>query len=219
MEVKEAIMSRKSIRVYKSDPVPRKVIEEVIETAKWAPSWENTQPWELAVVGGEELKKLSEILMRRLVTKVPPNPDITVQVRWPDVCQERRRENGKRLYREHMGWSREQSDALMTNIFNYFGSPCAIFVYMDRDLETYSVFDCALFVDNFVLVAEDMGLGTCILAGGIFYSDEIKKFLGIPETKKIIISIALGYPDHSAKINAFRSSRIGLSSFVKWYGI
>ena len=219
MEVKDVIKTRKSIRAYNTDPVPKKVIEEIIETARWAPSWENTQPWELAVVCGEELQKLSEILIERISTRVPPNPDFPPQVTWPEIYHERRRENGKRLYKEHMGWSREESDAFMTNIFQYFGSPCALFVYIDEALEVFSIFDCALFVGNIVLMAENMGLGTCILAGGIFYPDEIRTFLKIPESKKIIISVALGYPDNNEKINALRTSRVDLASFVRWYGI
>jgi nitroreductase len=50
MELLEALKARKSIRVFKTDPVPRALLTEILEAARWSPSWGDTQPWELAVV-------------------------------------------------------------------------------------------------------------------------------------------------------------------------
>eukprot|EP01036_Dinobryon_divergens_P014781 gene14781-19987_t len=52
MEFKELIRARNSIRGYLDKPVPRDVIESIIEVAKWAPSSMNTQPWHVHVVTG-----------------------------------------------------------------------------------------------------------------------------------------------------------------------
>ncbi|HPA38737.1 MAG TPA: nitroreductase family protein, partial [Phenylobacterium sp.] len=53
MKFDEVIKGRRSIRGYKPDPVPRKLIEEIIELAMRAPSSMNTQPWNFYVVTGE----------------------------------------------------------------------------------------------------------------------------------------------------------------------
>jgi nitroreductase len=45
MDVAEAISKRKSIRAFKSDPVPKAILKEVMEPALRAPSYDNTQPW------------------------------------------------------------------------------------------------------------------------------------------------------------------------------
>ncbi len=63
MEVLEAIKTRRSIRKYKSTPVDDKTIELILEAARWAPSWANTQCWRFIVVRDANIKvELSDIL-------------------------------------------------------------------------------------------------------------------------------------------------------------
>lgn len=57
MSVFETIMNRKSIRRYKSDPIPEKVLTRVLEAARWAPSGKNLQPWKFIVVRDEHLRQ------------------------------------------------------------------------------------------------------------------------------------------------------------------
>ena len=56
MEVIEAIKNRRSIRRYKPDPVDDKTVEQILEAARWAPSWANTQTWRFVVVRDSDLK-------------------------------------------------------------------------------------------------------------------------------------------------------------------
>ncbi len=60
MEVSEAIKQRHSIRAFKPDPVPREVLEQILEQAIRAPSWANTQPWEFAVAAGKPLEEIRQ---------------------------------------------------------------------------------------------------------------------------------------------------------------
>ena len=62
MDVIEAIHSRRSVRAFKPDPVPKEVLQAIMEAALRSPSWENTQPWEFAVLGGEAMKNVKEAL-------------------------------------------------------------------------------------------------------------------------------------------------------------
>ena len=57
MDIIEAIRNRRSIRGYKPDPVPKKVLEELLETCIWAPSSRNQQSWKIAVLGGQVMEK------------------------------------------------------------------------------------------------------------------------------------------------------------------
>jgi nitroreductase len=50
----------------------------------------------------------------------------------------------------------------------------------------------------------------------VAYQDDIKDQLNIPESKRLIVSVALGKPDEHAAINEFRSTRAGLKDFVRW---
>ncbi|MEM2104277.1 MAG: nitroreductase family protein [Candidatus Bathyarchaeia archaeon] len=63
MNVIEAIKTRRSIRKFKTDPVEEEKIQNVLEAARWAPSWANTQCWEFILVKNSETKKrLAETL-------------------------------------------------------------------------------------------------------------------------------------------------------------
>ncbi len=57
MDIIECIKTRRSVRKYKSDPVPEKDLKTLLEAVQWAPSWANTQCWEVVVVDDQEVKK------------------------------------------------------------------------------------------------------------------------------------------------------------------
>lgn len=81
MELLEAIKSRKSIRAYKPDPVPKKVLTALLEVATRAPSGSNTQPWEFIVLTGETLGELNRAMIERLHSgKMRPEPDEDILV-------------------------------------------------------------------------------------------------------------------------------------------
>jgi nitroreductase len=76
MELLEALRPRKSIRAFKPEAVPQGLVTQVLEAARWARSWGNTQPWELLVVGGDPVKRLTAALAGAFEQKVSPNPDV-----------------------------------------------------------------------------------------------------------------------------------------------
>ncbi len=57
MDFFEVVKTRRSIRKFKTDPVPDELIEKILEAVRWAPSWNNTQCWEIVVVKDPELKE------------------------------------------------------------------------------------------------------------------------------------------------------------------
>jgi nitroreductase len=68
MELMDAIKGRRSIRKYKSDPVPEEMLRTILEMVRWSPSWANTQCWEVVVVKDPKVK--SELAN----TLTPTNP-------------------------------------------------------------------------------------------------------------------------------------------------
>jgi nitroreductase len=56
MDLMEAIIERRSIRKYKPDPVPEEVVRTLMEAVRWAPSWANTQCWEVIIVRDMKIK-------------------------------------------------------------------------------------------------------------------------------------------------------------------
>jgi nitroreductase len=59
-------------------------------------------------------------------------------------------------------------------------------------------------------------MGTCIQHSGVHYPDIIRKYVPIPAEKKILVAIAIGYPDEEAAVNRFRSIREPLEKVVHW---
>ncbi|MBM2824837.1 MAG: nitroreductase, partial [Dehalococcoidales bacterium] len=76
MELAEAIKARKSIRGFRPQPVPKPVIEAILELAARSPSWSNTQPWEVTIIGGEVMAEVKAALVQAVASGTPAAPDI-----------------------------------------------------------------------------------------------------------------------------------------------
>ena len=72
MDTLECIKSRQSIRGFKAEPVPRELLLQIIETARYSPSYKNTQPWEVMIVSGEKKRGLSNMLLDLLEKDTAP---------------------------------------------------------------------------------------------------------------------------------------------------
>lgn len=219
MDIIEAIKARHSVRAYKPEPVPKEVLTEIMEAALRAPSWANTQTWEFAIVGGEVMRKLKEILGNKAAAQDERYPDIP-RPEWPPPYQERRRELGNQIY-SLMGIGRDDTQKQLqwfVSMYRFFDAPNAIIVYTDKGLSEWALLNVGLIVQTIALAALNYGLGTTILASSVSYPDEIKRLLDIPEAKQLVLAIAIGYPDPEAKVNKFRSSRVPLESIVTWHG-
>jgi hypothetical protein len=64
----------------------------------------------------------------------------------------------------------------------------------------------------------EYGLGTCINGQGIMFPDVVRKITGMPGSKKMFISIAIGYPDDDHPANKLVSDRESLENVVSWVG-
>lgn len=221
MEVAEALKTRKSIRAFKSDPVPPALLTEILEAARWSPSWGNTQPWELVVVQGEKVKQLTVELVAAYEKKIPPNPDVPMPATFPDAYKTRYMACAAGLFGT-MGVARDDKAsrvAHMVRMTGGFGAPVIIYVIFHSDLaEPYTMFDLGAITHALCLAAHGKGLGTCIEAQLALYPNLIRERLNLPATHRIAVGLALGYPDSAAPANAFRTDREPLEKLVRWIG-
>jgi len=219
MQVSEALKDRKSIRAFSARPVPREVVTQILEAARWSPSWGNTQPWELAVVGGETVKRLTAELVAAFSQKTPANPDVPMPETFPDALKERYMACAAGLFGT-MGIAREDKASRMAHMVNMtraYGAPAIIYVIFKADLLVpYTMFDLGSITHAICLAAYAQGLGTCIEAQLALYPDLVRKHLGLTTAHKIVVGIALGYPEAAAPANAFRTTRLELDQFVTW---
>jgi len=163
MEVLEAIKSRRSIRRYQPTPVDEKAIELVLEAARWAPSWANTQCWRFIVVRNTSIKdKLAETLR----SARPDGKNIATEaVRKAPVVIVACAELKKSGY--------------------YHGEPTT-------DKGDWYMFDVALAMQNLILAAHSIGLGTVHV--GAFDAQEGAKILRVPSGIVVVEMTPVGIP-------------------------
>ncbi len=186
MGVLEAIKTRRSIRKYKATPVDDKTIELVLDAARWAPSWANTQCWRFIVVRDSNLKAELAQALRSKVSD-PPNP-ATDAIRNAPVVIVACAELGKSGYRR--------------------GEPAT-------DKGDWYMFDVALAMQNLVLAAHSVGLGTVHV--GLFDAKHAASILNVPEGFCVVEMTPLGYPDEQPEVRP----RKELSEVVSYdrYGV
>jgi nitroreductase len=222
MDITEAIRSRKSIRGFKPFPVSREVLEKVLETSCRAPSTMNTQPWEFLVIAGDVLRKIADRNAKMLQDGVMIHPEHVI-TGWPNksVYRERQVEVAKRIFLR-MGIPREDKAkraAWMERGFRFFDAPAAIILLTDTMLrDAGPLMDIGAVMQTICLAALNYGLGTCIEDQGVMYPENIRSVIKIPDTKRIIISIAIGYPDRDFPANQIESPREDIKNLTTWCG-
>ena len=163
MEVIEAIKTRRSIRKYKDTAVDDKTIELVLEAARWAPSWANTQCWRFIVVRDNKIKD-------ELANITTYNNPATNAIRNAPVVIVACAELGKSGY-----YDGEQA----------------------TDKGDWYMFDVGIAMQNLVLTAHSLGLGT--VCNGLFDAKKTASILGVPQGFCVVAITPLGYPDQEPR--------------------
>lgn len=222
MDVTEAVRKRKSIRGYKPDPVPKQILEQILDLASRAPSAMNTQPWEFTVLAGDVLENVRRSNVELLNSGTPPNPEHVV-VDWPreSIYRQRQIDLAKQLFKL-MDIPREDKAKRakwMERGFRYFDAPAVIIISVDRCLsESGPLIDIGAVIQTICLIAPHFGLGTCIEDQGVTYPQMLRKYAHIPDSKRIIMAIAIGYPDWGFPANKVETEREPINNVTAWLG-
>lgn len=169
MDIYTVIKSRRSHRLYKPDPVPREVLQRVIEAALWAPSGTNAQPWEITVLAGQARDEFVALASQSFEELEPKLRAVLA----------------------------EDKVAFVKQFFkNLGGAPVviAVTVWKDPDPlinESYIQSGAAL-MQNLLLAAEAEGLGTCWMTGILSREKELLKYLGL-EDRHLLAITPIGY--------------------------
>ncbi|MDX2501736.1 MAG: nitroreductase, partial [Deltaproteobacteria bacterium] len=204
MELRQAISERKSIRVFKPDPVPRELIEKVLAAGMLAPSSANMQPWDFVVLGGEEKNRLSRELLQEFSDRGRDYDFTGKEIKFPDRFLKRRRIFFDELFQKLRDRGIDPKPFVQESTFRFWGAPVAILVFMDGRLAKRFLFDIGTCVQNIVLAAQEEGLGSHMIGLILKFQNTIKAFLHIPPEKKLVVGICLGYPDPNHPINRFQ---------------
>jgi nitroreductase len=220
MDVLEAMRSRKSTRAYLYKPVARETVEAVLESARWAPSGVNIQPWRVAVVTGSTKERISTDLFAARESRQPEKPDYAYYpAQWEEPYKSRRKASGLALYAA-LKISKDDTFARLkawNNNYRFFGAPVGLLFFVDRALSQGAWVDMGMFIENVMLAARAHGLDTCPQASMAEYPEIVRRILNVPESHALICGMALGYADTSAAANSYRTEREPVSAFTTWY--
>lgn len=222
MDIIEAIRKRKSIRAFRNEQVPQAVIRDVLEAACRAPSAMNTQPWEFTVMTQDVLDSVKSSVIEKFRAGENPHSEHHVYGWSTDsVFRQRQVALAKELFRV-LDIKREDMDKRaewMERGLRFFDAPAAILICVDWNLaEGIGILDIGAVTQNICLAALHYGLGTCIQDQGVMYPEVLRKFCTIADAKRIIIAIAIGYPDWDSPVNQLETPREAVDTITTWCG-
>ena len=220
MDVIKALNSRRSIRGFKKDPVTKDVIHKILEAAVRTPSGMNTQPWEFVVASGKVLDEIREECSKLFNEGSFPTNDM-LRKPYEGIYRQRQVDLAMEIFKI-IGISREDKEARkkwMLRGFRFFDSPCQIVICAEKEMQYHlDMLGIGAICQSICLAALDFGLGTCIADQGIMYDQVWRKHAGIPETKRLIAGITIGYPDEGFAVNKMITPREPVDKITTWLG-
>jgi nitroreductase len=222
MDVLEAITSRKSIRAFTDQPVPRETLEKILEISQRSPSGTNTQPWHVWLCTGKVKEAITEDVLAQVRSgKGRGYEDYDYYpAEWNDVHRARRRAVGWQLYGlvGVQKGDREGSARQAARNFLFFDAPVGIFVTVDKYLARGNWADTGMYLQTLMLAARGFGLDTCAQACWIGYQETVFKHLGVPDDQMLVSGMSLGYADDSKIENTLVSEREDVKNVSHFVG-
>ncbi len=222
MNFTEFSKSRRSARGFLDKPISKELVNEIIDTAKWAPSSYNTQTWRVHAVTGDVLNKIREGNTNNTLAGKPHVRDFPYKENYLGENRQRQIDVAIQLF-EAMGIGRDDKDKRMDWMlrgFRQFDAPVSLVLTYDKSLEPAAItqFTLGSLAYGIVLAAWERGIGCVINGQGIMQSDVVHQHANIPDNEAIMICIAMGYPDETFAANDVRSTRVDNSEFVTYTG-
>lgn len=216
----DVIRNRQSVRAFLNKPVTQETLIQLLETARFAPSGVNTQPWQVAVLGQQTMQAITKDYLLAKDNQEADCPDYQYYpLEWREPYLQRRRACGLALY-SAVGITKDdhvrRKEQWYKN-YSFFGAPVGLMILMDGHLETGAWLDTGMFIQTLLLTARALGLETCPQAALSERPDIIRKHLQLSTELKVVCGIALGYADWSNPINQYRTTRESVDNFTFWY--
>lgn len=168
MTVLDLIKSRRSVPKMRPDPVPRDVLEQMLEAAVWAPNHRMTEPWRFYVLTGEGKRRFAEI-RRRFRAATFPSPEAPEAVKALD-----------RLYQDTLA-----TPALIA---------ATVHQAADEEVREEDVAATFIAIQNMMLVAAELGAGTYMRTGALLRDSDLRTLLGVEDDRRVLAVLYIGYP-------------------------
>jgi nitroreductase len=218
----EVVLGRRSIRGYLKKPVPRALIEEILEMAMRSPSSMNTQPYHFHVITGEPLDRIRKGNTERILAGEPDSREFRRGAPFKGVHRDRQVGCAIQLF-EAMGIARDDKEARQDWVlrgFRQFDAPVCVIITYDRELDGSddTPFDCGAVTTALVNAAWSKGLGCVINSQGIMQSPVVREHAGIPDDQVIMKAVAMGWPDPDFPANPVKITRRSVAEAARFVG-
>jgi F420 biosynthesis protein FbiB-like protein len=179
-DLHQLIRDRRAIRRYQNRPIEKELVERLLESATWAPSAHNRQPWRFVVLtANEDKERLAQAMGEKLFKDRTADGDPKLDIE-ADVARSRSRIVGAPL------------------VIGVFLSMSAMDRYPDerrnRAEHLMAVQSVAMAVQNLWLLAHAEGLGACWLCAPLFVPDLVRETLNLPDDWQAQGLLTLGWP-------------------------
>ncbi|WP_281154678.1 nitroreductase [Streptomyces sp. HYC2] len=195
MDVYEAVTSRRAVRGFTDQPVPREVLERVLSAAAWAPSGSNLQPWRAYVLTGRPLAELKKRAGKR-VAACDPWDEREYEMYPPTLkspYHERRAAFGAERYSALAREDWEARQRAAAENWNCFGAPAALFCYIDRDMGRPQWSDVGMYLQTIMLLLRAEGLHSCTQMAWSVYRKTVAEILSPPDDLILFCGMSIGF--------------------------
>ncbi|NGO72311.1 nitroreductase family protein [Streptomyces boncukensis] len=199
MDVHEAVTTRRAVRAFTAEPVPRQVLERVLATACHAPSGGNLQPWQVYVLTGAALAEVKKRTAERLAAGDPG--DEREYPMYPAALgspyRERRASAAELRYAAlgiPRGDARARAGAVAAN-WDCFGAPAALFCYLDRAMGAPQWADAGMYLQTVMLLLRAEGLHSCPQMAWSVYRETVAEVVAPPGGLVLFCGLSVGHAD------------------------
>lgn len=217
MNVSQAVAERKSIRRFLDTPVDDELLKELLTKAARAPSGGNLQPWRVQVVNGDAMPRFLKALNDSDVRGEAQYPVYPPDLKSP--YRDSRYKVGEDMY-ALLGIPREDKPARFAHLarnFEFFGAPAGFFCFVDRIMGPPQWSDLGMFLQTFMLLAQEAGLDTCAQEAWANRAQTVASVLGTPDELMLFCGMAIGYKDLDQPVNTLVSDREPLANWATFW--
>ena len=216
MNVTDAVNARKSIRAFLDTPVSNETVAELLSKAARAASGGNLQPWRIFVINGDTMSRFQQFLQTSEIKEAPAYDVYPKDLKSP--YRDSRFKVGEDMY-ALLGIPREDKAARFAHLarnYTFFDAPVGLFCFVDRQMGPPQWSDLGMFLQTFMLLAQEAGLDTCAQEAWAMRPNSVSEFVKADPDWMLFCGMALGHQDPDKPVNALVSDREPLENWASF---